>query len=70
MDLVDGIAVRRVSKTESVDGKGAVAIFERDIRVAVLVVVVREVPVAAKLSVYIADTGLKYIRLVKSNTVS
>ena len=39
LDLIDRVAVRGVANTKSVDGKGAVAVLEGYVRVAVLVVV-------------------------------
>lgn len=70
LDLVDGVAVGRVADAESVDSERTVAMLEGYIRVAVRVVVVRDVPVTVQLLVCAYRTRkTDYLRLVKSNTV-
>ena len=72
LDLIDRVAVRGVANTKSVDGKGAVTVLEGYVRVAVLVVIKRQIPVSAQLSACVVNTNTEteYIRLVETNTMS
>jgi hypothetical protein len=69
LDLVDGVAVGRVGDTEAVDGQCAVASRESRINVTVLVVVVRQVPVAEELLAGIRFDCMPNLRLVEADTV-
>jgi hypothetical protein len=70
LDLVEWVSVRRVADSKSIDGECAVPRGERGVHVAVVVVVVGEIPV----SVYsISGARIKIqsnLRLIETNTVS
>jgi hypothetical protein len=69
LDLVEGVAVGRVGDTEAVDGQCAVASRKSRVDVAVLVVVVRQVPVAEELLAGITFDRMLNLRLVEADTV-
>jgi hypothetical protein len=69
LDLVDGVAVRGVADAEAVDGQCAVASRESRIDVAVLVVVVRQIPVAKKVLADINFDRVPNLRLVEADAV-